>query len=101
MDSGDRGALLERFLRNRRRSRAWFHELIRPDAYYERPIPLRYPIVFYDGHLVAFAVNTLLKSGLGRAGLDERLELLFERGIDPLDEAEVPARAWPSRPEVA
>ncbi|HEY0590659.1 MAG TPA: SUMF1/EgtB/PvdO family nonheme iron enzyme, partial [Thermoanaerobaculia bacterium] len=69
----------------------------------ERPIPLRHPIVFYDGHLPAFNVNTLAKKGHGLPGVDDQLEILFERGIDPgtSDEA---ARAaierWPARREV-
>ena len=71
-------------------------------AYYARPISLRNPIVFYEGHLPAFAVNTLLKRGLGRPGIDERLEILFARGIDPEDEggAGDPSKGWPSRQEV-
>ncbi|HEU4521224.1 MAG TPA: ergothioneine biosynthesis protein EgtB, partial [Thermoanaerobaculia bacterium] len=56
------------------------------DAYYRRPIALRNPIVFYEGHLPAFSVNTLLKRTMGRKGIDERLETLFARGIDPEDE---------------
>jgi iron(II)-dependent oxidoreductase len=55
----DREALVERFDRARTRSNLLF-DLIEPEAYYSRPITLRHPIVFYEGHLVAFAVNTLL-----------------------------------------
>jgi ergothioneine biosynthesis protein EgtB len=90
-----------RFRAARERSRRLFEELLREDAYFERPIPLRQPIVFYEGHLPAFAVNTLVKWALGRGGVDAGLEALFERGIDPADEAHVtgPA-AWPSRPQV-
>ena len=76
---------------------------MRPEAYYSRPISLRHPIVFYEGHLPAFSLNTLVKKGLGRPGVDERLERLFARGIDPEDEASAsrsqPAE-WPSRDEV-
>lgn len=85
----------------RNRSRALF-DLIAPEAYYDRPIPLRNPIVFYEGHLAAFAVNTLLKLTLGRPGLDAHYETLFARGIDPEDEASAksPTDLWPSRAEV-
>lgn len=91
---------------------AWYRELrqrterlfrlVHPDAYHDRPIALRNPIVFYEGHLPAFAVNTLLKLALGRPGIDERLERLFERGIDPESEDAVksPTAVWPSRDEV-
>ena len=85
----------------RARSRELF-EIITPDAYYDRPIRLRNPVVFYEGHLPAFCVNTLLKLTLGRPGLDEQFETLFARGIDPEDEASAksPTDLWPSRAEV-
>ena len=85
----------------RARTRELF-ELITEDAYYDRPIRLRNPIVFYEGHLPAFAVNTLVKLTLGRPGIDEEFETLFARGIDPEDEAAAkpPTDVWPSRAEV-
>jgi iron(II)-dependent oxidoreductase len=98
----DRAATLERFRRIRARTRAMF-DLLDESVYFDRPIPLRNPIVFYEGHLPAFAVNTLLKRGLGRPGIDARLEEIFARGIDPDAEAAAIARgnpAWPSRPAV-
>ena len=98
----NREALADRYRRNRRRSRELF-EMVRPEAYYSRPISLRHPIVFYEGHLPAFSLNTLVKKALGGAGVDERLERLFARGIDP--ESDGPARGseregWPAREEV-
>jgi gamma-glutamyl hercynylcysteine S-oxide synthase len=97
----DRTALLERFDTVRRRSADLF-DVISDDAYYSRPIALRNPIVFYEGHLAAFAVNTLLKKALGGPAIDANLEVLFARGIDP--EHEVPEAslraAWPSRERV-
>jgi formylglycine-generating enzyme required for sulfatase activity len=58
--------------------------------------------VFYEGHLPAFAVNTLIKLALGRPGIDEQFETLFARGIDPADEATAtsPTDLWPSRADV-
>lgn len=98
----DRNRLLAQFRRNRQRSRELFAMI--PDAsYLERPIPFRHPIVFYDGHLPAFNVNTLAKKGQGRNGADESLEVLFERGIDPGSEEEAARKAilrWPSRESV-
>jgi ergothioneine biosynthesis protein EgtB len=89
------------FHRNRERSRAWF-DLLTAEAYEAQPIALRHPVVFYEGHVAAFNVNTLVKRGLGVAGVDEDLEILFERGIDP-DETEGPGTggvAWPARARV-
>src|SRR6478672_3219300 len=92
------------YRRNRARSEAIF-DLIAPSAYYSRPISLRNPIVFYEGHLPAFSVIAFLRRGLGRPPVDARLEKLFERGIDPdSTDAAVPRSGanteWPSRDEV-
>ena len=98
----DRRQVVRSYRDNRARTRALF-EMLTPDAYYERPIPLRHPVVFYDGHVPAFAVNALLKKGLGQSGVDAGLEVLFARGIDPADDAVASASAigsWPSRAAV-
>ena len=98
----DRPSILDRFIRMRARTRALFDAIV-PEAYYERPIALRNPVVFYEGHLPAFAVNTLIRNALGRPGIDAHLETIFARGIDPETEAAAIARgnpAWPSREDV-
>jgi iron(II)-dependent oxidoreductase len=90
-----------RYRRNRARSRALF-DMLSEDAYYTRPIALRHPIVFYEGHLPGFSFNTLVKKALGRPGIDAALESLFARGIDPHEStAEQGAiSSWPSRDTV-
>jgi len=100
----DRPSVVDWYQRNRARTRAIF-DLIDPSAYYSRPIALRNPIVFYEGHLPAFSIISFLRRGLGRPPVDARLETLFERGIDPdSSETAVPRSgadtAWPSRDEV-
>ena len=100
----DRSAVVDWYQRNRARTRAIF-DLIDPSAYYSRPIALRNPIVFYEGHLPAFSVISFLRRGLGRPPVDARLEKLFERGIDPdSTDTAVPRSGanteWPSRDEV-
>ena len=100
----DTTAAIDWYRRNRTRSEAIF-DLIDPSAYYSRPISLRNPIVFYEGHLPAFSVLAFLRRGLGRPSVDARLEKLFERGIDPdSEDAAVPrsgaSTIWPSRDEV-
>src|SRR5436190_9788258 len=100
----DAAAAADWYRRNRARSDALF-DLIDPTAYYTRPIALRNPIVFYEGHLPAFSVIAFLRRGLGRAPVDAAMEKLFERGIDPDSiDAAVPrsgaATNWPSRDEV-
>src|SRR5438552_15865242 len=95
----DRASFIAWYRRTRERSRALF-DLLAPEAYYSQPISLRHPIVFYEGHLPAFSFNTLIKRALGQPGIDERLEQLFARGIDPPEDG-APAPSgrdlWPSR----
>lgn len=95
----DRGALAAWYRRNRKRSAALF-DLVKPSAYYSRPIPLRHPFAFYEGHLPAFSFLTLNERTLGQAPVDARLEKLFERGIDPADTSIAAKHArddWPQR----
>jgi ergothioneine biosynthesis protein EgtB len=100
----DTTAAIAWYKRNRVRSEAIF-DLIDPAAYYSRPISLRNPIVFYEGHLPAFSVIAFLRRGLGLPAVDARLEKLFERGIDPESENDAVPRSgaattWPSRDDV-
>jgi ergothioneine biosynthesis protein EgtB len=78
-------------------------DVLDDSVYYERPIALRNPVVFYEGHVPAFAVNTFVKKALGWPGIDAHLETIFARGIDPETEATAVARgnpAWPTEREV-
>src|SRR6476646_10459458 len=90
------------YKKNRARTAQLF-DLLSDEAYYAQPISLRHPIVFYEGHLPAFSLNTLVKKALGRPGVDEPLERLFARGIDPDEEASASGNKrveWPNREEV-
>jgi formylglycine-generating enzyme required for sulfatase activity len=78
----DRPALVDRYRAGRAHSASLFAS-VAPAAYYEAPIPLRHPFVFYDGHLPGFAYLVLHERALHGAPIDPQLELLFERGIDP------------------
>jgi hypothetical protein len=88
----NRQQLIDWYARNRRRSKALF-DLVSDGAYYTRPIGLRHPLVFYEGHLPGFSFNTLVKRGLGQPGIDAHLEALFARGIDPHEAAGPASRA--------
>jgi iron(II)-dependent oxidoreductase len=94
----DRERVIAWYRRNRERTRMLF-DLVAPGgagdsggdgAYYKRPIALRHPIVFYEGHMPAFSFNTLVKKGLGGPSIDPRLEALFARGIDPHESSTSP-----------
>ncbi|MGP6157070.1 MAG: SUMF1/EgtB/PvdO family nonheme iron enzyme [Vulcanimicrobiaceae bacterium] len=98
----DRDELRRRYLANRSRTAELF-ALIDPEAFYDRPIALRHPIVFYEGHLPAFSFNKLIREALGGPSIDPNFERLFERGIDPSnlgDAARHERDSWPSRDEV-
>ena len=98
-------APLDRYRRNRRRSSMLF-DLVADEAFYERPIALRHPLVFYAGHLPAFSFNVLVKHRLGRPSIDPDLERLFARGIDPDESTDASPgstrgrSSWPSRDRV-
>jgi iron(II)-dependent oxidoreductase len=86
---------LDWYRRNRARTQALF-DVLTPDTLYAQPIAQRHPIVFYVGHLPGFSLNTLVKRGLGRPGVDEALERLFARGIDPDEDGhDAAAFTWP------
>jgi iron(II)-dependent oxidoreductase len=107
----DREAVIGWYRRNRERTRMLFDLIAGANgegdgAYYTRPIALRHPIVFYEGHLPAFSFNTLVKKALGGPSIDPRLETIFARGIDPHestanpDEAADNRASWPTRADV-
>lgn len=98
----NRGDLVAWYLRNRERSAQLF-ALVDESAFYSRPIPLRHPFVFYEGHLPAFSFFTLNERALGEGPVDARFQKLFERGIDPGSQREAQRHErgdWPSRDEV-
>ena len=68
----DREAALSWYRRNRDRSRRLF-DMLPEHVYYSRPIALRHPIVFYEGHLPGFSFNTLVRRGLGQPSIDPHL----------------------------
>ncbi len=92
----------EWYRRNRARSAELF-SLVDPLAWTERPIPLRHPFAFYAGHLPAFSFLMLNRRALGEDPIDETLERLYERGIDPGSTQAARSHersSWPSQDEV-
>lgn len=58
--------------------------LLKPEAFYDRPIPERHRLIFYLGHLEAFDWN-LLREPLALEAHDPEFDTLFAFGIDPVD----------------
>jgi gamma-glutamyl hercynylcysteine S-oxide synthase len=59
-------------------------KIVRPAALYDRPVPERHRIIFYQGHLEAFDWN-LLREPLGLSSFDPAFDKLFAFGIDPVE----------------
>jgi len=96
--------MIDRF-RNRL-EQAWqmsdrIFDLVPRERWLDQPIRLRHPILFYVGHLPAFAWNQVGRGVLGLGHLHPAFDELFERGIDPVgvDRHEA-AVAWPEIDEV-
>ncbi|HWO40369.1 MAG TPA: SUMF1/EgtB/PvdO family nonheme iron enzyme [Candidatus Eisenbacteria bacterium] len=72
----------------------------------EQPIVWRHPIIFYLGHLPAFAWNQICAGVFRRQSFHPAFDEIFARGIDPdvdtgacHDHPQVPAQ-WPAAAEV-
>lgn len=80
----------------------WLFSSIADESLYARqPDPLRNPLVFYLGHPAAFYVNKLRLTGLLDRPLDDELDELLARGVDPAKASELEwEHAWPSHERV-
>jgi iron(II)-dependent oxidoreductase len=100
-DVGLRKKLFARLANARAQTDALFN-LVRPDSFYERPIPERHRIVFYLGHVEAFDWNLLRERLLHVKSFQPEFDRLFAFGIDPVDgglPSDQPAH-WPRVKEV-
>jgi 5-histidylcysteine sulfoxide synthase/putative 4-mercaptohistidine N1-methyltranferase len=71
-------------------------------AYYDKPIALRHPLIFYYGHTATFFINKLLLVGLVRERLNPRFESMFAIGVDEMswDDLNDANYDWPTVAEV-
>src|SRR5216684_3718053 len=74
--------LCERMASGRARTDQLF-QILRPEAYYSRPIPERHRLIFYLGHLEAFDWNQICRQALDIPSFQPEFDKLFEFGIDP------------------
>lgn len=72
-----------------------------PGALNRQPDPLRHPLIFYYGHSAAFFINKLRMAGLRPRGLDDHLDTLLARGVDPATRDDLTTFAWPSKTQVS
>ncbi|MBN2717300.1 MAG: 5-histidylcysteine sulfoxide synthase, partial [Deltaproteobacteria bacterium] len=60
-------------------------ETLRDDSvFYQRPQPLRHPLIFYFGHTAVFFVNKLMLAKLLPSRVDARMESIFAIGVDEM-----------------
>ncbi|MBP6422004.1 MAG: SAM-dependent methyltransferase, partial [Propionivibrio sp.] len=79
-----------------------FEALNCDEAYYEKPIALRHPLIFYLGHTATFFVNKLLLAGLIEQRINPKFESMFAVGVDEMswDDLNDARYEWPSVSEV-
>jgi ergothioneine biosynthesis protein EgtB len=78
-------------------------EILRDEAFCERPIEERHRVIFYLGHVEAFDWNLLGQRAFGLRRFHASFDQLFAFGIDPVDgglPSDQPAD-WPSRAEIS
>ncbi len=75
-----------------------FETLKDTDAWYQKSIPLRQPLIFYFGHTATFFINKLLQAGLIAKRIDPRLESMFAVGVDEMswDDLSTINYNWPA-----
>lgn len=79
-----------------------FETLASDQAYYQKPIPLRHPLIFYFGHTATFFVNKLLLAGLVTARINPTFESIFAVGVDEMswDDLNDSHYNWPTVADV-
>src|ERR1044072_8973436 len=90
---------LSQILAHARASTDTLFGLIRPEAFYERPIPERHRIIFYFGHLDAFDWN-LVSQVVAVQSFSPEFDELFAFGIDPKP-GQIPQDERADWPEIA
>jgi 5-histidylcysteine sulfoxide synthase/putative 4-mercaptohistidine N1-methyltranferase len=72
------------------------------EAIYQRPEPLRHPLIFYFGHTATFFVNKLILAKAISQRINPRFEAMFAIGVDEMswDDLNDSHYDWPALPEV-
>lgn len=97
-----RQALLEYFTKSFDTYESLFECLNGDQAYFDKPIPLRHPLIFYFGHTATFFVNKLLIAKLIAERINPRFEAIFAVGVDEMrwDDLNDAHYDWPTVSEV-
>lgn len=106
LSAGDEGqlrrVLRHYFVTTFDRYESLFDCLSQDQAYYEKAISLRHPLVFYLGHTATFFTNKMLLARLIDARLDEQMESIFAVGVDEMswDDLDDTHYDWPAVADV-
>jgi len=75
-----------------------FETLVSDENFYERPQPLRHPILFYFGHTATFFINKLLLGKYIDKRINADFESIFAIGVDEMswDDLDEKRYEWPS-----
>jgi 5-histidylcysteine sulfoxide synthase/putative 4-mercaptohistidine N1-methyltranferase len=97
-----RQQLHDYFVTTFERYESLFETLACEQAYYEKSIPLRHPLIFYFGHTATFFINKLLLAGLINSRINPTFESIFAVGVDEMswDDLNDSHYAWPSVADV-
>lgn len=92
----------EYFISTYERYESLFECLNCDKAYYEKPISLRHPLIFYLGHTATFFVNKLTLTRLLTERVNESFESVFAVGVDEMswDDLNDAHYEWPSVADV-
>lgn len=74
-------------------------DCLRDDTgFYQKPIPLRHPLIFYLGHTATFFINKLLLAKLISDRINPHMESIFAVGVDEMswDDLSEDSYDWPS-----
>ncbi len=79
-----------------------FEVLTCDEAFFEKPIALRHPLIFYFGHTATFFINKLLLAGLIGERINPGFESMFAVGVDEMswDDLGAARYDWPRVDEV-
>jgi len=79
-----------------------YDTLVRDEAFYLRPEPLRHPLIFYLGHTAVFYINKLSIAKLIDHRLNPKFESMFAIGVDEMswDDLNDSHYDWPTVSEV-
>jgi 5-histidylcysteine sulfoxide synthase/putative 4-mercaptohistidine N1-methyltranferase len=97
-----RTRILEYFHQTFDRYEQLFEVLSCDEAYFQKSIALRHPLIFYFGHTATFFINKLMLVGLVTERINPRFESMFAIGVDEMswDDLNDAHYEWPTVAEV-